>query len=81
MPPIRSSTSKRRTRVIATILSLSKIISAYSRYVEKELVCVAIVLPSGRQLSSYAEYTKANMRSFYNVYSVSNAKYIYLLRL
>ena len=75
MPPIRSSASKRRTRVVSTILSLSKIISSYSRCSKKKLVYVTIASPSSRQPSSYTKYTKANIRSSYNVRSVSNAKY------
>ena len=75
IPPIRSSTSKRYTRVISKILSLSKIIPTYSRYAKKKLVYVTIALPSGRQPSSYTECIKANIRSSYNVRSVSNAKY------
>ena len=81
MPPIRSSASKRRTRIVSTILSLSKIIPSYSRYSKKKLVYIAIALPSSRQPSSYAKYTKANIRSSCNVRSVSNTKYTRLLRL
>ena len=81
MPPIRSFASKRYTRIISTILSLSKIMSAYSRCSEKKLVYITIVLPTGRQPSSYAKCTKANMRSSYNVRSISNTKYTRLLRL
>ena len=57
MPPIRSSTSKRRTRIIAVILLLSKIMPTYSRYVLKELICIIITALFSRQLSSYAKYT------------------------
>ena len=53
----------------------------YSRYAKKKLVYVAIVSPSSRQPSLYAEYIKANVRSSYNVYSISNAKYTRYLRL
>ena len=81
MPPIRSSISKRRTRVVSTILSLGKIIPTYSRYAKKKLVYVTITSPSSRQPSSYTKYIKANIRSFYNVRSISNTKYIRLLRL
>ena len=81
MPPIRSSISKHRTRVVLKILSLSKIILTYSRYTEKKLVYIAIASPSSRQPSSYAKYTKANIRSSCNVRSVSNTKYTRLLRL
>ena len=75
MPPIRSTTSKRRTRIVSTILSLGKVILTYSRYAEKKLVYITIASPSSRQPSSYAKYTKANIRSSYNVRSVSNTKY------
>ena len=75
MPPIRSTASKRRTRIVSTILSLGEVIPTYSYYAEKKLVYIAIASPSSRQPSSYAKYTKVNMRSSYNVYSVSNAKY------
>ena len=81
MPPIRSSTSKRRARIVSTILSLGEIIPSYSRCSEKKLVYVAIVSPFGRQPSSYAKCTKANMRSSCNVRSVSDTKYIRFLRL
>ena len=81
MPPIRSSASKRRARVALKILSLGEIMPTCSRCSEKKLVYITIVSPSGRQPSSYTKYTKANMRSSYNVRSVSNAKYTRLLHL
>ena len=81
MPPIRSSTSKRRAQVVSKILSLSEVILTYSRYSEKKLVYVIIASPSSRQPSSYAKCIKANIRSSYNVRSVSNTKYIRYLRL
>ena len=81
MPPIRSSISKRRTRVVLKILLLSEIIPTYSRYSKKKLVYIAIASPFGRQPSSYTKCTKANIRSSCNVRSVSNAKYIYYLYL
>ena len=81
MPPIRSSASKRCTRVALKILSLGKIILTYSRYSEKKLVYITIASPSSRQPSSYAKCIKANIRSSYNVRSVSNTKYTRLLYL
>ena len=81
MPPIWSSASKRRTRIIAIILSLGKVISACSRYTEKELVYITIASPSSRQPSSYTKYTRANIRSSYNIRSISAAKYTRLMRL
>jgi len=74
---ISSSLTACRIRTIAAILSLSKIIpSLYSRYLKKGLVYITLVNPSSRQPSSYLECTKANIRLFYNVRSVSNTKYI-----
>ena len=81
MPPIRSSMSKRRTRVVLTILSLGKIISACSRYSKKKLVYIAIASPSGRQPSSYTKCIRANIRSSYNVRSISKNKYTRPIRL
>ena len=48
MPPVKSSASKRCTRVVAVILLLSKIMPTYSHCVLKGLVCVAIIAPLGR---------------------------------
>ena len=81
MPPIRSSASIRRARVVLTILLLSKVILTYSRYFEKKLVYIIITSPSSRQPFSCAKCIRANIRSSYNVRSVSNAKYTRYLRL
>ena len=66
-------------KLIVVILLLGKIMPSYSCYIKKGLMCVAIITLLGCQHSSCMEYTKLNMRSFYNIYSVSNIKYIYLL--
>ena len=79
MPLIRSLASKRRAYVIAVILLLSEIMPTYSCYILKGLVYIAIIAPLGRQPSSYAKCTKLNIRSSYNIRSVSNTKYIYLI--
>ena len=79
IPLVKSSASKRRTRVVAIILLLSEIMPTYSRCVLKGLVCVAIVAPLGRQPSSYAKCIKLNMRSSCNVKSVFNAKCAYFI--
>ena len=81
MPSIRSTASKRRTRIVSTILSLSEVMPTCSRYAEKKLVYVAIASPSSRQPSSYTKCTKVNIRFSCNVRSVSNTKYIRYLRL
>ena len=73
--------SKRRAYTIAVILFLSKVIPPYNRYSEKELVYIAIASPSSRQPSSYTEYIKANIRSSYNIRSISNTKYTRFLYL
>ena len=47
----------------------------YSRYVKKRLVYITTVALSSLQPSSYTKYIKSNVRSSYNVYSISNTKY------
>ena len=80
MPFIRSSALKCRTCVVAVILSLSEIMLTYSRCVLKGLVYIIIIAPLGCQPSSYAKYTKLNMRLSYNIKLVFNIKYAYLMR-
>ena len=79
MPFIRSLVSKRRTYVIAVILSLSEIIPSYSYYKEKKLVYIVIIAPSNRQPFFYIKYTKLNICLSYNIRLVSNIKYIFIL--
>ena len=81
MPFIRSLTSKRHAYLITLILSLGVIIPSYSYYTKKRLVCVTIVAFFSYQPSSYFECMKLNMYFFYNIKSVSNAKYIFLIYL
>ena len=76
MPPVRSLTSKCRTRVVAVILLLGEIMPIYSRCTEKKLVCIIITAPSSRQPSSCVKYTKSDMCLSCNIRSVSDAKYI-----
>ena len=80
MPLIRFLASKRCTYIVAVILLLSEIIPTYSRCVLKGLVYIIIMAPLGRQPSSYTKYTKLNIRSSYNVKSVSIAKCACLMR-
>ena len=80
MPLIRSLVSKRCTRIVAIILLLSKIMPTCSHCVLKGLVYIIIITPLSRQPSSYAKCIKSNIRLFYDVRLVSNAKYIYLMR-
>ena len=84
MPFIRSSAFKRIAyyfKLIAVILLFSKIIFTYSRCMEKGLVYIIIIASSGRQPSSYAKYTKLNIRSSYNIHLMSNTKCIFFARL
>jgi len=67
--------------VVAVILLLGKIILIYSYYTNKKLVCIAIAALSSCQPSFYFKYTSINIQSSYNVYSVSNTKYIFHDRL
>ena len=83
MPFIRSLVSKRLTRrfkLVAMILSLSKVMPTYSYCAEKGLVYVAIIALLRRQPSFYIKYIKSNIHSFYNIYLVFNAKCIFLTR-
>ena len=53
----------------------------YSYCAEKGLVHIAIIAPLGRQPSFYTKYIKLNIYLSYNIYSVSNAEYIFFVRL
>ena len=80
MPLIRFLVFKRfacHFKLIAVILLLNKIIPTYSRYTEKGLVYIAIIALSSYQSSSYIKCIKLNIRFLYNIYLVSNTKYIY----
>ena len=80
MPFIRSSVFKRLAyyfKLVAVILSLSKIMPTYSYYMEKELMYIIIMALFGRQSSFYAKYTKLNICLFYNIYLVFNTKCIF----
>ena len=79
MPLIRSLASKRRTRVMAVILSLGEIMPIYSYCVLKGLVYIIIIAPLGRQPSFYAKCIKLNIHLSCNIKSVSNAKYAYFI--
>ena len=77
MPSVRSLASKRTAyyfKLVAVIFLLSKIIPTYFCYVEKGLIYIIIIASLGYQPSSYANYTKLNMRLSCDVKLVSNAK-------
>ena len=67
------------TVLVALILSISEVMPSCSYYIKKGLVYIIIIAPSGRQSLFYAECIKVNMYLSYNVYSISNAKYMHYL--
>ena len=69
------------TTLITLILFINKVMPPYSYYIKKGLVYIIIVALSSYQPSSYTKYTKVNIYLFYNIYSISDAKYIYYLTL
>ena len=79
MPPVRSLASKRYAYIVAVILLLSKIIPTYSYCVLKGLVCITIIALLGCQPSFYTKCIKLNIRLFYNIRLVFNAKYAFLI--
>ena len=59
MPSVRSLVSKYITyyfKLVAIILSLSKIMTFYSYYIEKGLIYIIIIAPLGYQPSFYFKY-------------------------
>ena len=81
MPPIRSLASERCTLLTASIFFDGEIISPYSCYAKKGLVCIVIADPFSRQPSFCTKYTKLNTCISYNVRSVLFNKYIFLTHL
>jgi len=78
MPKVTSlSSTACYTRTITIVLLLGKVIlSPYSRYIKEGLVYITLASPLSWQPSFYLECTKVNIYLFYNVRSISNAKYI-----
>jgi len=62
---------------VAFILLSSEVMLLCSCCAKEGLVYIAIAAPSSHQPSSCSECTSLNMRLSYNVYLVSNTKYIY----
>ena len=77
MPFIRSLASKRYAYTIASIILLSGLMSFYSYYTEKGLVCVVIINSFTHQPSSCSECIKLNIYLSCDICSVSNAKYTF----
>ena len=70
MPLIRSLISKYLAyyfKLVAVILSLSKIIFTYSHYIEKGLVYIIIITLFSCQSSLYTKYIKLNICSSCNI--------------
>ena len=78
MPFIRSLVSKYYAYIVTLILLLGVIIPTYSHYTEKKLVYITIAAPFSCQPSSCSKCIKANMRLFYNIYSVSDTECAFL---
>ena len=74
MPPVRSLVSIYCVLLAISISLNSEIISFYSYYVKKGLVCIIIAASFGCQPSSCVECTKSNMRLSCNVKLVSDAE-------
>ena len=81
MPSIKSLFSNYCNQLVTTILSFSEVMPSYSCYIEKKLIYIAITAPSGYQPFLYTKCTQVNIKSSYNVRSVSNTKYTFLPRL
>ena len=63
------------------ILLTGIVIGPYSRCSKKGLVYIIIVAPSSCQPSSCSKCIKSNIRSRYDIRSISDSKYIYTIAL
>ena len=80
MPLIRSLASVYHILLAISISLNSKIISPYSYYIKRGLVCIIIIDLFSCQPSFYLKYTKANTRSLYNIHLVSiNVYFLFIL--
>ena len=77
MPPIRFLASICYILLTTSISLDGEIMSPYSYYAKKGLVCVTIIAFSSCQPSFYFKYTKANTRSLYNMRLVFTNKYTF----
>ena len=77
---IRSLVSEYHAYAVKIIVLLSEFISSCSYYAVKGLVYVIFINLSTYQPSSCFKCMKLNMRSLYDIRSVSNAKYIFFIR-
>ena len=67
MPFIKLFMSKYRALLAISISLDGEIISPYSCYIKKGLVCIIIINPFSYQFFFYAEYTKLNTCMLYNI--------------
>ena len=67
MPPVGSTAFKRYTYIAAVIFLLNKIMLLCSRYVDKGLVYIIIIVFFSRQPFSYIKCIKLNMRLSCNI--------------
>ena len=81
MPAVKLIVSKHHALFTSSIALNGEIISLYSYYTKKGLVCVTIADPFSHQPSSYSECTKLNTYASCDMRSVSLNKYIFLTRL
>ena len=79
MPAVRLIAFEYYTLLISSIILNSEIMSPYSYYIKKGLVCVVIAEPSNYQPSSYSKCIKLNTRVLYNVRLVSFNKCIFFI--
>ena len=77
MPFIRSLASIYCVLLAISISLNGEIMSPYSYYMKKGLVCITIIAFFSHQPSSYSKCTKANTCSLCDVHLVSTNKYIF----
>ena len=77
MPSIRSLASMCCILLAASISLNSEIMSPYSYYMKKGLVCITIIALFSCQPSSYFKYIKANTYSLYDMHLISTNKYTF----
>ena len=77
IPAVRLIVSEHYTLLTSSITFNGEIMSPYSCYVKKGLVCIAIMESSSHQPSFYFKYTKLNTCVLYNIHSVSFNKYTF----
>ena len=81
MPIIKSIVFKHHALFTSSITLNSEIMSPYSCYIKKGLVCVIIANPFNYQPSPYSKYTKLNTCALCDMRLVSFNKYIFLAHL